>query len=1167
MNKHLTVLLGLLSLCLSTRIAAQGPEKTTYQSIVTDGRTGQTLPFATVRTGDGRGTVANADGAFSVVVGKDDSLTISFIGYATEKVRASDLMHTTQLWPMGEKLEEVTIVSWRPIMRKIVKAVAKRMKERKRDRANFLYRQVTLVDDRATSLVEAFFTARSAVKLCDFRLISGDYTAPADTDVEDSHLSNLYTLSSIGMVNNTKDIVVDEGIVPLTEQYEKYYTVECCADEYDGRRIYVVRLKPKKDFLLKHFEGTLYVDANTFDLIKAEGGMKSVFIRTNYGKKEGKTQPAKVTFTANYGDRGEVVSVAVCASYDDNVKRYTFRSLLFNIGTRDVGEGRKAVPLKDLRMQIEKTGRDMGILDEDEIVKRTALEQELAHTKNDDSYTSSAVDRLKTFVGNIVNFNRMFPQEKVYLHLDNNGYFKGETVWFSAYVIRADFNTPTDMSGVLYVELLNPTGDVIKTCKLKIQDGRAAGSIKLDGIFGSGYYELRAYTRYMLNWDFGQTFSCVIPVFNVPEKESDYSRPVIDTLSRRHQLPNNRVNLAGNDTIEHEGGCLLDVDEMEQGLVKVKVERLPVLHGRKLGFILVNGGNVDAFELIDKDKCALEFRKVEMNEGVNQLAVIDSTGAVLAERLLFVYPHEGIDSIRVSAPTTIVPYGRMALKVRTVPNAHFSISVRDYASEVNGSRLDVATWMFLTSDLDGFVENATYYLESDDAAHLAAVGRLLSKRRRGRYDLATMEGLHSFSPIHPLEDALLLYGKLGAVSTQIPLGGVDLRATLYNQQGQVVKGATTTDSIGRYAFRLPDCEGTWTLLLNTSRDDRAVSYRVGIDRHFSPLPRLLADGELKRLPLKRPLAGVTAKDTAVTLAPLDKRHHLLSEVKVRGRRIFDNARAGWESESRGAYKAMLKYDCSKEADAYADRGMEVPGLLDWLAIKNPFFGGVKDLAEQVSPVSGQQDVTSEVNHDSGRANVGRAETETMGKSHFYVSASMYLEGGGVSYKKRPVIWILDNCFLKVTNTPSGILREDEPVKYVFGENVSQSMELPEWLDEYKSVYISEDPNIWKSFVMIPSLTIYSPVTVFLYSYHTFKVKHEGLRNTYFEGFEKDEKFSANDYSLMAPMEDHRRTLYWNPDVVADKNGEATIEFYNNSTCKQIVVSAEGITNDGKALVY
>ena len=107
--------------------------------------------------------------------------------------------------------------------------------------------------------------------------------------------------------------------------------------------------------------------------------------------------------------------------------------------------------------------------------------------------------------------------EKVYLHLDNTGYFKGETIWFKAYVVRCDTEQRTDLSRVLYVELLNPSGDVVEKRKLPIENGEAHGDIKVDSILTTGFYEIRAYTRYMTNWGANACFSRVIPIFKAPK--------------------------------------------------------------------------------------------------------------------------------------------------------------------------------------------------------------------------------------------------------------------------------------------------------------------------------------------------------------------------------------------------------------------------------------------------------------------------------------------------------------------------------------------------------------------------------------------------------------------------------------------------------------------------
>lgn len=177
---------------------------------------------------------------------------------------------------------------------------------------------------------------------------------------------------------------------------------------------------------------------------------------------------------------------------------------------------------------------------------------------------SVATAELRRFVGNMERFGSMFPQEKVYLHFDNTGYFLGETMWFKAYVLRADENRCTDMSRVLYVELLTPTGDVAKTCKLRIDNGQADGCIKLDNLLGSGYYEVRAYTRYMLNWGGEACFSRVFPIFNTPTTVGDYSKQVIDQTNYRTGMPDSfgeaSVKRAGrlNVAFFPEGGRLVE---------------------------------------------------------------------------------------------------------------------------------------------------------------------------------------------------------------------------------------------------------------------------------------------------------------------------------------------------------------------------------------------------------------------------------------------------------------------------------------------------------------------------------------------------------------------------------------------------------------------------------
>ena len=109
----------------------------------------------------------------------------------------------------------------------------------------------------------------------------------------------------------------------------------------------------------------------------------------------------------------------------------------------------------------------------------------------------------------------LFPEERVYLHFDNTAYYLGESLWFKAYVTSGVNDEPTTMSRVLYVELVSPEGYVVKTNKYRIaNDGSCHGSFELTPLLLSGYYEVRAYTRYMLNRGKDAVFSRVFPIFD-----------------------------------------------------------------------------------------------------------------------------------------------------------------------------------------------------------------------------------------------------------------------------------------------------------------------------------------------------------------------------------------------------------------------------------------------------------------------------------------------------------------------------------------------------------------------------------------------------------------------------------------------------------------------------
>ena len=109
--------------------------------------------------------------------------------------------------------------------------------------------------------------------------------------------------------------------------------------------------------------------------------------------------------------------------------------------------------------------------------------------------------RIASFLHAIRDFSNSIPQEKVYLHFDNTGYYHGDRIWFKCYVVTAGQHQLSELSRTLYVELLNPGGETVDRRILKIENGQCHGDFTLNQIpFYSGFYEVRAYTKYMLNF-------------------------------------------------------------------------------------------------------------------------------------------------------------------------------------------------------------------------------------------------------------------------------------------------------------------------------------------------------------------------------------------------------------------------------------------------------------------------------------------------------------------------------------------------------------------------------------------------------------------------------------------------------------------------------------------
>lgn len=110
------------------------------------------------------------------------------------------------------------------------------------------------------------------------------------------------------------------------------------------------------------------------------------------------------------------------------------------------------------------------------------------------------------------------PTEKVYLHFDKPYYAVGDTIYFKAYLTMGA-HVPSELSKVVYTEVLNEQDSLIKTIMLPVVNSVAMGSILLSQYsFKQGNYHVRAYTTWMLNFDDAYFFHKTFYIGNTIDK-------------------------------------------------------------------------------------------------------------------------------------------------------------------------------------------------------------------------------------------------------------------------------------------------------------------------------------------------------------------------------------------------------------------------------------------------------------------------------------------------------------------------------------------------------------------------------------------------------------------------------------------------------------------------
>ena len=877
--------------------------------------------------------------------------------------------------------------------------------------------------------------------------------------------------------------------------------------------------------------------------------------------------------------------------------------------------------------------------------------------------------QLITFAGNIHQFNQIFPQEKVYLHFDNTSYFSGETIWFKAFVVNAS-TLQRSASTVLYVDLLSPSGLMLQRLKLKVRAGQADGSFtlmdasteqarQLRGIlpYPSGFYEIRAYTQFMMNFSQDAVFSRVFPVYQKPETDGDYANRILTagkwTSGERPSPPktddinisfypegghlvrdmecrvafkatdSNGQGIDGTLTFQS-GGKTITAETLHDGMgdfvytpsglaprasfscadrtVKVslpgsensgytifvtqpdfnkltaRIRRGNGASDKLAGLTVTCRGEVYHYSLIhlnENQEVNVELDTGNWPLGVCNMTLFNPEGYILATRALF-HSVGNFSPPQISVKTDRNRYSSyqkisMDLKLTdgrdgTPFKDRFCISVRDAADYGTAFSGNILTDFLLSSDLKGCISNPEFYFQSDDETRLKALDLLMMVQgwsTYSRYDWKIMSGASDYYEQRRMEDSLSVNGWILSnrrKRKEMLKSGVSVFVTIQPQGSDKVEWARyTTEDIGYFGFNLKDYYGPADLLMLVEREESDGVYnpepkaRIKLERALVPEPRRIQRAETwtdREHDATKERIDDVSEPPYLTGSVITQDGLLLPEVTIRERRRYID------------YFTFHALDVEKDVETELDLGNYPPDVLGYLLKKG--YSGYYDPGKK-------EDEDDEAFYKRSYFTPGQDDPLTPEERP--LTGQFLLDG-------IPVFWYVHNSneFLYQgeyeepwtldTRDITGILVFDSPAPLA---------EIRESVPFYMKLLRSH--NVMPAILaMNGGISTQKSIRYYLIDVQvkedarilSNKAKRNlGQRITTMQGFTPQRAEFYSPQYPEGPIEgdvDYRRTLYWNPNVITDEEGNAHVEFYNNSYSTNFTVTGAGITASGTPYV-
>lgn len=794
-----------------------------------------------------------------------------------------------------------------------------------------------------------------------------------------------------------------------------------------------------------------------------------------------------------------------------------------------------------------------------------------------------------------------YPREKAYLHFDNTSYYVGDTIWFKAYVTLAEKQVFSSISRPLYVELVDQAGHVTDKQIIKLSQGEGSGQFVLPQSMLSGYYEVRAYTRWMLAFSDPQYFSRTLPIYQL--SHSDQLERSISTyelspsMEKRPEETREKLSLR----FFPEGGQLVEgVTSQVAFKAESKNEENLQLSGT---LYTKEGQEITSFETLHDGMGAFEYTpsalpaiakvnfqgkkyefalpkalpsgyvlKVDNNAGA--ISVTVSCNAATPQDTLAVFiSHQGRPHAYQLIQCQANEPQQFTVLSRKLPAGVLQISLLNRAGNTLCDRFVFASPRApLQISPKGLKEIYAPYapirceLQLNNAIGEPMPGKLsVSIRDAVRSDYMEYDN-NIFTDLLLTSDLKGYIHQPGYYFTESSLRKQKELDILLMVHGW--RKYDMTQQIGISPFiplQLPESQlvlygQVKSTILKNKLKDIALSVMVKRDAeiitgqtvtdengHFS-IPLEDFEGSMEAVIQTRKVGKERNKDASILID-----RHFSPATRAYG---YKELHPEWGNIAHWQQEAE-KFD-----SLYMDSIRRVDGLylLDEVEIKSKRRRQSTNMATKINEqsIDAYYDIRQAVDQLRDNGKVVTTIPEVMEKLNplFYWDRS----NDNCTYRQKPICYIMDNKILSSTEVNMMLTEIDGLASIIISKGTGG---IDDEIIQNSKMSDSND-------IDVTELDKYSIFYLIPLPRHDVLNKHEtaalGTRQTVMQGYTPALEYYSPAYidkELYMDKADKRRTLYWNPTVQTDENGKAVIECYNNQYSTPLIIQAETMSNDGK----